>query len=52
CRQLIEVVKHQCPIWKQEHYEDGDSAWSEGCSLCHADSEPGHDHAHDHEHSH
>ncbi|WP_369038968.1 molybdenum cofactor biosynthesis protein MoaE [Stenotrophomonas maltophilia] len=52
CRQLIEAVKHQCPIWKQEHYEDGDSAWSEGCSLCHADSEPAHDHAHDHDPSH
>lgn len=36
CRQLIEQVKHECPIWKQEHYIDGDSAWSEGCSLCEA----------------
>lgn len=34
CRQLIESVKHSCPIWKQEHYADGDSEWSEGCSLC------------------
>lgn len=34
CRQLIEQVKHESPIWKQEHYVDGDSAWSEGCSLC------------------
>ena len=34
CRAAIEVVKHATPIWKQEHYEDGDSAWSEGCSLC------------------
>ena len=34
CRQLIEGVKHQCPIWKQEHFSDGDSLWSEGCSLC------------------
>ena len=52
CRQLIEVVKHQCPIWKQEHYEDGDSEWSEGCSLCHADSEPAHAHDHAHDHGH
>lgn len=44
CRQLIEAVKHKCPIWKQEHYEDGDSEWSEGCTLCHADGEPAHDH--------
>lgn len=34
CRQAIEEVKHTSPIWKQEHYADGDSAWSEGCSLC------------------
>ena len=34
CRHAIEAVKHRAPIWKQEHYIDGDSAWSEGCSLC------------------
>lgn len=34
CRAAIEAVKHSAPIWKQEHYADGDSAWSEGCSLC------------------
>jgi molybdopterin synthase catalytic subunit len=34
CRYVIEAVKHRAPIWKQEHYIDGDSAWSEGCSLC------------------
>lgn len=34
CRAIIETVKHRAPIWKQEHYADGDSAWSEGCSLC------------------
>lgn len=36
CRALIEAVKHRSPIWKQEHYQDGDSVWSEGCSLCDA----------------
>lgn len=36
CRAAIEAVKHTAPIWKQEHYVDGDSAWSEGCSLCDA----------------
>ncbi|MDI1252145.1 molybdenum cofactor biosynthesis protein MoaE [Thermomonas sp.] len=36
CRAAIEAVKHATPIWKQEHFEDGDSAWSEGCSLCDA----------------
>lgn len=34
CRQVIETVKHQSPIWKKEHYGDGDSEWSEGCALC------------------
>lgn len=34
CRDVIEAVKHEAPIWKQEHYVDGSSEWSEGCSLC------------------
>lgn len=34
CRVAIEAVKHTTPIWKQEHFADGDSAWSECCSLC------------------
>ena len=34
CRAIIEAVKHTVPIWKQEHFADGSSAWSEGCSLC------------------
>jgi molybdopterin synthase catalytic subunit len=33
-RMAIEAVKHTAPIWKQEHFSDGDSVWSEGCSLC------------------
>lgn len=37
CRQVIEAIKHGSPIWKQEHYADGDSVWTEGCSLCDAD---------------
>jgi molybdopterin synthase catalytic subunit len=31
---VIEGVKHRAPIWKREHYVDGSSEWSEGCSLC------------------
>lgn len=52
CRQLIEGVKHRSPIWKQEHYQDGDSEWSEGCSLCHKhdDAPPVDGHAHGHAH--
>lgn len=34
CRDIIEAVKHQAPIWKQEHFVDGVTEWSEGCSLC------------------
>jgi molybdopterin synthase catalytic subunit len=34
CRAVIEGVKHRAPIWKREHYVDGSSEWSEGCSLC------------------
>ncbi|GLQ89313.1 molybdenum cofactor biosynthesis protein MoaE [Dyella flagellata] len=57
CRLAIEAVKHEAPIWKQEHYVDGDSAWSEGCSLCeeHREAERAAPHgtkahAHGHEH--
>ncbi len=34
CRYLIEEIKHRSPIWKQEHYHDGDSAWVQGHALC------------------
>ena len=34
CRAVIEGVKHRAPIWQREHYLDGSSEWSEGCSLC------------------
>ena len=34
CRYLIEEVKHRAPVWKLEHYADGDSEWSKGCELC------------------
>ncbi len=44
CRMGIERVKHEAPIWKQEHYVDGDSAWSEGCSLCAEPETPAHVH--------
>lgn len=36
CRYIIDAIKHRSPIWKLEHYTDGDSAWSKGCELCHA----------------
>lgn len=45
CRAVIEAVKHTSPIWKQEHYLDGSSEWSEGCSLCTHAHEPADEHA-------
>lgn len=48
CRLAIEAVKHEAPIWKQEHYIDGDSAWSEGCSLCDEQREAERVQRHDH----
>jgi molybdopterin synthase catalytic subunit len=39
CRDIIEAVKHEAPIWKREHFIDGVTEWSEGCSLC--GKEPG-----------
>lgn len=30
CRHLIERIKEDLPVWKQEHYADGGSAWLKG----------------------
>jgi molybdopterin synthase catalytic subunit len=41
CRYIIDEVKHRVPIWKKEHYENGDSGWV-NCERCAAHShEPG-----------
>jgi molybdopterin synthase catalytic subunit len=32
-RYLVEQMKQRAPIWKQEHYVDGDSAWIAGHPL-------------------
>jgi molybdopterin synthase catalytic subunit len=34
CRFIIEQIKHRAPIWKQEHYVEGDSEWVQGHALC------------------
>lgn len=34
CRYLVEEMKRRAPIWKQEHYVDGDSDWVRGHALC------------------
>jgi len=33
CRYIIDEVKHRLPIWKKEHYQDGDSGWV-NCERC------------------
>jgi molybdopterin/thiamine biosynthesis adenylyltransferase/molybdopterin synthase catalytic subunit/rhodanese-related sulfurtransferase len=58
CRYIIDEVKHRVPIWKKEHYENGDSGWV-NCERCAAPSAhdreyPGptnylHEHAHEHD---
>ncbi|MCB1167656.1 MAG: molybdenum cofactor biosynthesis protein MoaE [Leptospiraceae bacterium] len=30
-RYIIDRVKHEVPIWKQEFFQDGSSHWSKGC---------------------
>lgn len=37
CRFLIEQMKVRAPIWKQEHYTDGDSEWIKGHALRNAE---------------
>ena len=27
CRYIIDEIKHRLPIWKKEHYADGETAW-------------------------
>jgi len=33
CRYVIDEVKHRLPIWKKEHYVNGDSGWV-NCERC------------------
>src|SRR5882724_3057594 len=53
CRYIIDEVKHSVPIWKKEHYENGDSGWvnCERCAAPTADhgAHDGHNHG-DHTH--
>jgi molybdopterin/thiamine biosynthesis adenylyltransferase/molybdopterin synthase catalytic subunit/rhodanese-related sulfurtransferase len=50
CRYIIDEVKHRVPIWKKEHYEDGDSGWV-NCERCAAAAhDDGHEHGHVHAH--
>ena len=38
CRFIIDEVKHRVPIWKKEHYVNGDSGWV-NCERCAAAAE-------------
>lgn len=38
CRALTEAVKYRAPVWKQEHYVDGSSEWSEGAAWDQTDA--------------
>ena len=42
CRYIIDEIKHRVPIWKKEHYQDGDSGWvnCEHCAAAPHDHEP------------
>ena len=67
CRYIIDEVKHRVPIWKKEHYVNGDSGWV-NCERCaapaahhreyadpyaHEDEHHLHNHLHDrHAHGH
>ena len=33
CRYILEEIKHQAPIWKKEHYIEGNEEWLPGYSL-------------------
>jgi molybdopterin synthase catalytic subunit len=44
CRYVIDEVKHRVPIWKKEHYVNGDSGWV-NCERCAAAPAHAVDHA-------
>ena len=48
CRYVIDEVKHRVPIWKKEHYVNGDSGWvnCERCATAGAQADAPGAHAH------
>ena len=46
CRYIIDEIKHRVPIWKKEHYLDGDSGWV-NCEHCAAAAGGAHRHHHE-----
>lgn len=51
CRYIIDEVKHRLPIWKKEHYLNGDSDWV-NCERCAAAPAAADAPTHQHDHSH
>ncbi|HEX2493063.1 MAG TPA: molybdenum cofactor biosynthesis protein MoaE [Steroidobacter sp.] len=45
CRYIIDEVKHRVPIWKKEHYVNGDSGWV-NCERCAEHAHAQHEHTH------
>jgi molybdopterin synthase catalytic subunit len=44
CRYIIDQVKSRLPIWKKEHYANGDSGWV-NCERCaNQGAHQGHEH--------
>lgn len=50
-RAVVDAVKHRVPIWKEEFYTDGSSAFVTGCCIA-EDAEVHTDRHHPHEHGH
>jgi molybdopterin synthase catalytic subunit len=50
CRFIIDEVKHRVPIWKKEHYRNGNSGWV-NCERCAAAPEHTHGPAHSDAHT-
>ncbi|HXZ58965.1 MAG TPA: molybdenum cofactor biosynthesis protein MoaE [Steroidobacteraceae bacterium] len=48
CRYIIDEIKHRLPIWKKEHYANGDSGWvnCERCATAPRAHDAGHPHGH------
>ena len=49
-RAVVDAVKHRVPIWKEEFYADGTSAFVTGCCIAEDAEAHEHDHRHDHAH--
>lgn len=52
CRYIIDEIKHRVPVWKKEHYLDGDAEWvaCHHCQTAPRASDESHDHGHHHDH--